>query len=209
MLAAALTLFAFTIWIVIQMATAVSARAAEVPTLAQYALQINFMSDRADGYWREKYDTAKAKRENNLARDDVNNRGMPPYREVFTQAPFGEMLAERKSRPVNGKFLVRFLKKAPVLDIQSGDSAEERARKYDEYLRQFQSPSEDNMLTGRWVSTGSLGWVIVPITFPLDQFEAVVVQPEQIGQVLEPVIRIRRSEFEKRSNPVHVWEIKQ
>ena len=74
MLAAALTLFAFTIWIVIQMATAVSARAAEVPTLAQYALQINFMSDRADGYWREKYDTAKAKRENNLARDDVKRR---------------------------------------------------------------------------------------------------------------------------------------
>ena len=178
------------------------------PTLTQYALQINCMSDREDGFWRSKYDTAKAKRAENLKRADINEKGMLPYYEVFTLAPFGEMLAERKSRPQDCRFLVRFLKKEPVLNIQSGDSATERAQKYSEYLKQFQYPLEDNVLTGGWVSTGSRGWVIVPV-FAFDDFEAVLIQPEQIGDVLEPVIVVHRPEFEKLSNPVHIWEVKQ
>lgn len=181
----------------------------KAPTLTQYALQINCMSDRADGFWRSKYDTAKAKRAENLTRTDINKKGMVPYYEVFTLAPFGEMLAERKSRPLDCRFLVRFLKKEPVLNIQSGDSAVERAAKYSKYLKQFQYPSEDNVLTGQWVTTGKRGWVIVPIAFPLDQFEAVLVQPEQLGEVLEPLIAVHRPEFEKLSNPVHIWEVKQ
>lgn len=181
----------------------------KAPTFTQYALQINCMSDRADGFWRNKYDTAKAKRAENLTRTDINKKGMMPYYEVFTMAPFGDMLAERKIRPLDCKFLVRFLKKEPVLNIQSGDSAVERAQKYSEYLKQFQYPLEDNVLTGQWVTTGNRGWVIVPITFPLDQFEAVLVQPEHLGEVLEPLIAVHRPEFEKLSNPVHIWEVKQ
>ncbi|OGG78591.1 hypothetical protein A3A36_01890 [Candidatus Kaiserbacteria bacterium RIFCSPLOWO2_01_FULL_52_12b] len=182
---------------------------AKAPTLSQYALQINCMSDRADGFWRSKYDTAKAKRAENLTRTDINKKGMLPYYEVFTQAPFGDMLAERKSRPLDCRFLVRFLKKEPVLDIRSGDSTEERTRKYGVYLQQFQYPTEDNVLTGQWVTTGTRGWVIVPITIPLSQFEAVLIQPENIGEVLEPLIAVHRSEFAGQSNPIHVWEVKQ
>lgn len=182
---------------------------AKAPTLSQYALQINCMSDRADGFWRNKYDTAKARRAENLARTDINRKGMLPYYEVFTQAPFGDMLAERKIRPLDCRFLVRFLKKEPVLDIRSGDSAEERAKKYGEYLQQFQYPTENNVLTGQWVTTGARGWVIIPITVPLDQFEAVLVQPENLGEVLEPLIAVRQQEFARQSNPIHIWEVKQ
>jgi len=178
----------------------------KAPTLTQYALQVNFMSDRPDGFWRGRYDAAKAKREENL-RQYTNKKGMVPYDEVFTRAPFGEMLAERKDRPLDGKFLVRFLKKEPALDIQSSDSAKERIRKYNEYLQRFQYPLDENVLTGQWVSTGNRGWVIVPIAFPLDQFEAILIQPEQIGSVIEPMIVIHRPEFATQSNPVHIWEV--
>ena len=180
----------------------------KAPPLTQYALQINCMSDRSDSFWLKKYEAVKARRAEYLVRGDANKKGMIPYYEVFTLAPFGDMLAERKSRPLDCKFLVRFLKKEPVLNIQSGDSTKERAEKYNVYLKQFQSPSEDNVLGGKWVTTGSRGWVIVPITVPLDQFEAVLVQPEQFGEVLEPVIAVHRPEFATQSNPIHIWEVK-
>ena len=178
------------------------------PVLLQYALQINFMADRPDGYWLNRYEDAKAKREANLMRSDVNNRRLPPYFEVFTEAPFGGMLAERKSRPLDGRFLARFLKKGPVLDIRPNDSLEMRRYKYEKYMQEFQSPPESNVLTWRWASTDSRGWVIVPITVALSEFEVVLVQPEQIGQVIEPVIEIPSIVFQAQSNPIHVWEVR-
>lgn len=179
----------------------------KAPTLTQYALQINCMADRPDGYWVNRYELAKANRAGYLRRNDANKVGMAPYFEVFTKAPFGEMLAERKSRPRDCRFLVRFLKKEPVLDLKSGDTDAVKAEKYLEYLKRFQNPREEDVLTGQWVTTGARGWVIIPITMPLDQIEAVLVQPEQIGDVLEPVIAVHRPEFANQSNPIHIWEV--
>lgn len=184
---------------------------ASAPKLSAYALRINCMSDRPDGYWLSKYEAAKAKREQNLMRNDIGKLGMVPYWEVFTQAPFGEMLAERRSRPQDCRFSVRFLKKEPVLDIRSSDTAQERAAKYNAYLKQFQYPAEENVLTeaGGWVSTGSRGWVMVPITVPLESFEAVLVQPASLGEVLEPVVVVHRPEFATQSNPINIWQVRQ
>lgn len=181
---------------------------AKVTQFAKYALQINCMSDRENGFWLDKYETAKAKRADNLTRGNINQKGMVPYYEVFTLAPFGEMLTERKSRPLDCKFFVRFVKKEPVLNIQSGDSVEERAAKYNEYLKQFQYPQDDNVISDQWASTGNRGWVIIPVTLSLDQFEAVLIQPENMGDVLEPLIAVHRPEFATQSNPIHIWEVK-
>lgn len=184
---------------------------ASAPKPSAYALRINCMSDRPDGYWLSKYEAAKAKREQNLMRNDIGKLGMVPYWEVFTQAPFGEMLAERRSRPQDCRFSIRFLKKEPVLDIRSSDTAQERAAKYNAYLKQFQYPAEENVLTeaGGWVSTGSRGWVMVPITVPLESFEAVLVQPASLGEVLEPVVAVHRPEFATQSNPINIWQVRQ
>ena len=178
------------------------------PVASQYGLQVNYMDDRPDGYWTGVYEAAKAKRAENIARPDINKQWKSPYFEVFTSAPSGSMLTERKNRPLDSRFLIRLLKKAPVLNIQSGDSAAERVRKYGEFLRQYQYPPEENVLSAKSVSTGRRGWVIVPVDMPLAQFEAVVVQPQSFGEVLEPLIVLYRRDFERLSNPVHIWEVK-
>ncbi len=188
--------------------TAQRATPPKVHAFSQYALQINFMADRPNGFWQQKYEDAKSQREKNLTRDDINKKGMLPYYEVFTKAPFGEMLAERKARPLDGRFLVRFLKKEPVLDIRPGDSSAERAQKYNAYLKQFQQPAQGNVLISQWVSTGNRGWVIIPITVALEEFEAVLIQSDNVGSVLEPVIAVHRYEFANQSNPIHVWEVR-
>lgn len=187
--------------------TKVPAQAKAAP-FAQYALQINCMRDREGGFWQDRYESAKARRAEYLTRGNINQKGMVPYYEVFTQAPFGEMLTERKSRPLDCKFMVRFVKKEPVLNIQSSDSAAEKASKYNEYLKQFQYPQDGNVISSQWVSTGNRGWVIIPVTIPLDQFEAVLIQPENMGDVLEPLIAVHRPEFAGQSNPVHIWEVR-
>lgn len=180
----------------------------KAPTLLQYALQVNFFADRTDGFWRKKYEDAKTEREKVLAQGGADTWKLAPYYRIFTSAPFGEMLAERKSRPLSGRFLVRFLKKEPATGIQSRHSGAERVGLNLEYFRKMQHSPEDNVLTSQWVTTGERGWVIVPITFALLQFEVVLIQPEQLGEVLESVIVVRRSEFAAQSNPIHVWEVR-
>lgn len=172
---------------------------------ARYGLQVNCMLDRV-GYWQSRYDTARAKWVEVLANTPINTRAVTPYREVFTSPPFTQMLSERKDRPSDCQLTVTFLKKEPMLVLRREDSAAVRAKKYEEYQRQLQYPSPDNILRSEQVSTGKRGWVIVPIA-DLSGFEVVTVQPEQLGAVMEPLISVGRATFQGQTNPIHVWEV--